>query len=342
MNYFHLLPVREFPDRGTKWLLESPENTRELLRIIAAELVEKLDFKRIQYIPTTFIPDNLRKQEADILFLIPFVEGGTEREVLIYILIEHQSTPSLLMGFRITFYMLQIWDRQRRAWIDQKLPEEQWRFHPILPIVFYTGAAEWETSLKISALMDVPYELESYVPHHETLFLHLKETAPEKLTPGEHPFGWVLRVIQKEAATQAEFVEALLTAIDRLESLPPEEAETWEKLMYYLFLLIYHRRAPSEHEMLRQQVQERVRTHFRKEEVENMGQTIAQALIQEGQEIGALQNEQRVLINLLTKKFGQLPSNIVERIQRISEIARLDTLLNHFVTAKSLDDIKIE
>jgi predicted transposase/invertase (TIGR01784 family) len=129
MNYSHLLPVREFPDRGTKWLLESPENARELVRIVAAELVEKLDFSRIQRIPTTFIPDNLRKQEADVLFLLPFI-GDPGREVLIYILIEHQSTPSPSMGFRVSFYMHQIWDSQRREWVEKKIPEHQWRFRP--------------------------------------------------------------------------------------------------------------------------------------------------------------------------------------------------------------------
>ena len=43
-----LLPVREFPDRGAKWLLESPENTNCLLRIVDIELAECLDFKRLQ------------------------------------------------------------------------------------------------------------------------------------------------------------------------------------------------------------------------------------------------------------------------------------------------------
>ena len=37
-----LLPVREFADRGTKWLLESPENVSGLLRILDVNLVEKI------------------------------------------------------------------------------------------------------------------------------------------------------------------------------------------------------------------------------------------------------------------------------------------------------------
>ena len=86
--------------------------------------------------------------------------------------------------------------------------------------------------------MDLPRELQPYVPHHETLFFNLKETNPEELTASNHPFGWVLRVLQKEDATQEEFVEALSMAIDHLESLLPEERGIWEKLIYYLMLMM--------------------------------------------------------------------------------------------------------
>jgi hypothetical protein len=202
--------------------------------------------------------------------------------------------------------------------------------------------------------MDVPLEFEPYIPHHQTLFLNLKRTHPEALTGSGHHFGWVLRVIQKEEATREELTAALLAAIDDLETLSPEEAGTWEKLVYYLILLIYHRRDPSEHDVLMEQVKGRVRAHFRKEEVATMRQTIAQALIQEGRELGVqegrelgfteatIQTKQGVLMMLLRTRFGALPPNTVQRIQSISEIDRLDTLLNRFVTATSLEGIGIE
>ena len=206
-----LLPVREFPDRGTKWLLESPENTNCLLHIVATDLADCIDVKKLHYIPTTFIPDNLRKQEADVIFLAPFLDRteGVEREVLIYILIEHQSEPRWEMGFRIFFYMAQIWDRQRRGWLNEKVPETQWQFRPILPILFYTGKANWNAPLSITALMDLPAPLERFIPQHDTLFFNLKTTDPEKLIAEGHPFGWVLRLIQQEHAQKDEFAEAM-------------------------------------------------------------------------------------------------------------------------------------
>ncbi|MBI1929849.1 hypothetical protein HYR99_37060 [Candidatus Poribacteria bacterium] len=73
-----------------------------------------------------------------------------------------------------------------------------------------------------------------------------------------------------------------------------------------------------------------------------MRQTIAQALIQEGREIGMIETKQEVLITLLQTKFGQLPRNIVERIQSMSEIDRLNLLLNRFMTANRLEEMGIE
>ena len=68
-------PIREFADRGTLWLLESPENLRDLLRLVAADIADKLDFARAERINRSFIPDDLQKQEADLLYRVPFQDG---------------------------------------------------------------------------------------------------------------------------------------------------------------------------------------------------------------------------------------------------------------------------
>jgi len=337
---FTLLLVREFPDRGTKWLLESAENTNCLLRIVDIDLADCIDFLRLQHIPTTFIPDNLRKQEADVIFLAPFLDKtqGTEQEVLLYLLIEHQSTPSWEMGFRMFYYMGQIWDRQRRGWLDEDLPVTQWRFRPILPILFYTGEAEWKPPLTITALMDIPAPLERFVPKHDTLFFNLKTTAPEELVAEGHPFGWVLRVIQKEDAKKEEFAEALRIAVSNLDRLPEEQRNQWKKLMWYLVLLTFHRRDMEEQPEFISLVEGTVKARNRREEVAKMGRTAARALIEEG----ALQTGQEFLIEFMQSKFGSVPSNVKEQIQTIRDINRLRELTRRVPKANSVDEIGIE
>jgi len=341
---FPLLLVREFPDRGTKWLLESPENTNCLLRIVDIDLAECIDASRLQHIPTTFIPDNLRKQEADVIFLAPFLDRtqDTDREVVIYILIEHQSKPSLEMGFRMLFYMTQIWDRQRRGWLNEKIPEAEWRFRPILPILFYTGKTKWKPPLTITALMDIPTPLERFVPQHDTLFFNLKTTDPEKLVAEGHPFGWVLRAIQKEDAKKEEFSEALRLAVSNLDRLPEGERNQWEKLMWYLVLLIFHRREKEEQSEFISLVDGTVKDRDRREEVAKMGRTAAQALIEEGEVRGALRASQGALLKFMQARFSHVPSTMEQKILAIQDMDKLSTLIERVARANNINEVSIE
>src|SRR5579862_4254434 len=111
-------PIREFADRGILWLLESPENLRGLLALAAEEIAARLDFSRAQRINRSFIPPNLHKEEADLLYEVPFREGAGEAWV--YLLLEHQSRPDRTMGLRRLSYMTEIWKTQQRAWEDAK------------------------------------------------------------------------------------------------------------------------------------------------------------------------------------------------------------------------------
>ena len=176
--------VEQFPDRSAKWLLENTENLRGLLEIIAGDIVECLDFSKVEIKRTTFIPDNLREQESDLVYLLPFRDEdktGTTSEVLVYILLEHQSTVDRTMGFRLLFYMCQIWDSQRREFMSKNLPKREWRFQPIIPIVFYTGDQKWDTFPSLETLMDSPEALSRFVPKFDTLMLDVKRAADETL-----------------------------------------------------------------------------------------------------------------------------------------------------------------
>ena len=216
-----LLPVREFPDRGTKWLLESPENTNCLLRIVDINLAECIDFKRLQHIPTTFIPDNLRKQEADVIFLAPFKDLN-------------------------------------------------------------------------------------------------------------------------ENTDQEEFAEALRLAVSNLDKLPEEDRNQWEKLMWYLVLLIFHRRDTEEQSELISLVDETTKDRNRREEVSKMGRTAAQALMEEGRELGLLQARQEALLDFIHSKFGSVPQKIEQQIQAIRDLNRLRELTRRVPKANSVDEINIE
>ena len=133
-------PLGTFPDRSAKWLLSNTDNLQGLLEIIGSDLVASLDFRKVQRVNTTFVADNLREQESDLVFLLPFRDAD-KTEVMIYILLEHQSTVDPSMGFRLLFYMVQIWDQQRQKSVSENVPKGEW-----LPAIsLYAPEQVWQT-----------------------------------------------------------------------------------------------------------------------------------------------------------------------------------------------------
>ena len=335
---FSDIPIEPFPDRSTRWLFEDKEYVRDLVEILASELAAHIDFSRLSQINRSFIPDTLREQESDMVFTAPFqTESGTD-ELLIYILIEHQSTVDPIMGFRVLFYMMQIWDSQRREWESNNVPKSQWRFRPILPIVYYTGEKRWSNPLTLEAIMDMPDMLARFVPKFDTLFLSVNETDAADLKETGHPLGWLLTVLQQENADEETLIDAMLETFSYFDTLGEEYAPQRRKAMIYLILFILHRRHPNEHKNLITLIDQR--THDM--EVENMAQSIIEITKEEGREEGRTQAKRESIIKLIQSRFDVLPEAVATEIDSIQSLDRLDVIFDKALTAETLDEIGLQ
>ena len=269
---------------------------------------------------------------------MPFRDQSKTEELLIYILIEHQSTIDAAMGFRVLFYMTQIWDSQRREWESNNVPKSQWHFRPIIPIVFYTGEQTWQTPVTLSTQMDLPNMLAEFVPTFNTLFLSVKDADAADLTRTDHPLGWLLTVLQKEHANKEDIRAALMEAVAHIDTLEKEKTQQWQRAIFYLYLLILHRRPSVEHDELKTLVHQHIQETSRREEGEAMAQTMAQYLIQQGET-----NAKRdAVLKLLRLRFDPVPESINRKVTSIQSLSRLDSLFEKVVTAQTLDNIDWE
>jgi len=337
--------IHEFPDRAIRWLLETPDNVKGLLLAVVADIAKNIDYNHLQRLDRTFISDNFRKREADLVFTAPFIDEQDEitREVIIYILIENQSTVDPTMPFRILSYMLRIWESQRENFESENIPLSQWRFHPILPVVFYTGEQKWDEPLDIKRLFNLPKSLEEFIPQHKTIFLNLKATSPERLVEYDHPFGWILQLMQKENADTDAVKDSIKIAIEHLKMMPPEERANWSKLIYFIMAFIYERREEPEHEGFLSIIKSGIKDKTQREEVEKMGKTMSQVLRERGEAIGEargkITTKQEDIIKLIRLKFEYVPENFIKNIQSITQIEQLDTIFERVAIAKTIKDL---
>ena len=328
--------IEHFPDRSAKWLFQYKHNVQGLLEIVASELVISIDFSRLVPLNRRFISDTLQEQESDMVFSVPFRRGSKTEELLIYILIEHQSTVDATMGIRVLLYMTQLWEAQRRAWESEGVPRSERRLHLILPIVFYTGEQRWNTPLTLAGIMDIPGELSRFVPTFDTLFLNVKETDEARLTKTGHPLGWLLTVLQKENADKEAMQRALARAMSHFNTLDTLEAEQRQQALIYLLLLILHRRPAEEHEELVTVIDR----HTDEMEVKTMAQSMAETLIEQGIEQG-IEHERRestirhILVVLKTKFSADIVNVLTPALENITDVERLERLLPAAVEAQN-------
>lgn len=331
----------KFSDRSAKWLLSNPENLRGFLEIIGDDFVASLDFSSIQRVNTTFIADNLREQESDMVFLLPFRDTD-ETEVMIYILIEHQSTVDPVMGFRLLFYMCQVWDQQRQQWVSENMPKRAWRFRPIIPVVFYTGSSEWQTLPSLETLMDVPQVLTRFIPRFETLFLGVKSESDASLLRGDNAFGWLMTVLKHEDVTDSSvFVSALERLGNHLGSLNEEDRVSWKQAIYYLYLLVFYKRSVEERGVLEEIMSDHYKAlNLSDQEVEVM-QSMAEHYLQQGIEQGARQMSIENTLVTLTTRFPNVDVNALKpTLEAVEDLNRLKQLNLTAAIAETFRDFR--
>ena len=236
------------------------------------------------------------------------------------------------------FYMTQIWDFQRREWESNNVPRSQRRFRPIVPIVFYTGERTWQTPVSLSAQMDLPAVLSEFVPTFNTLFLSVKDADAADLTRTDHPLGWLLTVLQKEHANKEDIRTALMEAVAHIDTLGEEKAQQWQRAIFYLYLLILHRRPSVEHDELKTLVYDQMKATSHREEGAAMAQTMAQYLIEQGE----TNAKREAVLKLLRHRFDPVPESLANKITSMRSLSRLDALFEKALAAQTLDDIDWE
>ncbi len=333
--------VRQFWENAIKLLLENPQNVRDLLTLAGADVVKRIDLRRVELVRTTFVERDYRHVESDIVLVAPLRRRRgkrTARRVLIYILVEHQSEPDRLMPLRSLDYVVQIFKYQVREWSKTHGSSARIRLYPVLPVVFYTGTRRWDSVGRLVDLVEMGAAFDSATPAMTPLFINLPVLSAEALEAKGGFFGWVLRLIQQRKSRPREFQRLLNRVVQHLETMSGGERLRWLELLSYIMALVYHVREPSEWPSLQNAIEASVQTDEHRQEVFEMRRTIADELKEEG----AIRKSQQTLIRQLKRRFGDVPDELTSTIRATGDVEQLDAWLDRFATAQTLDEVGIE
>jgi len=164
-------------DQYFKSSLCRPEVAADLVaHYLPSELSALLDLGGLVLEDGSFVDEDLRAQQSDLLFRAPVVGGG---DALVYVLFEHKSTVDRRIPFQLLRYQVRIWERDL-----QRVGRRTAALRPILPIVVYHGRRRWTAPLSLSGLISGPPALQAFGPDLRYVLLDLQAWKKDQIVGG--------------------------------------------------------------------------------------------------------------------------------------------------------------
>lgn len=285
-------------DKLIKKFLSNSAIMRDILEIhLPADIIKRLDLKRIELQRDSFIDDEHRVFAVDLLFKI----GLQEEKNPIWLLTEHQVKMDEWMPFRLLKYKCIIWDHVRKnSALTVKLPF-------IYSIIIYNGQRPYSKSLALKELIYPEWSHSLFSFNESLTLIDLTQIEDETLQKHarNHIRGTALLLTLKHILNKK-----LSTKLDELFKVYKhlDEAGYREELADLLYYLLNEGRNLDTHHL-----KSVIYQHF-SQEVEGKLMTIAQALrlegwnegiqqgMQQGVQQGVQQGEQKT-IRLLAKRL---------------------------------------
>jgi predicted transposase YdaD len=322
-------------DRLFKQLLGEPVNAASFLEgNLPRELTARMDLSALQVLQESFIDEQFKQSEADLLFSVPIAN----RPGYVYILFEHQSSPDAFMALRLLAYMVRVWERFRRE------NPESGRLPIIVPMALFHGPRGWQGTPDFESLIEVPDD--GFAPYIPKFRFRLYDLSP--FGEVELAGNAVVRILGDAlgAYGRKDFKVRVTRAIDALNELT--HAPGFARYLEVLFRYILEVCDIPKQELLgiatqtiRSNVEEAIMTTYEQliEEGKQVGLLEGKRIgLQEGEHIGLQVGVSKVLTRQLAKRFHASADNLAPLLQNLTP-EQQDELTDKVLDANTLEEI---
>lgn len=301
----------------------------ELRTLLPPEVVARVDWSTLHREPSSVVDPELRERQSDLLFSTQ-LHGG--QPLLLYFLLEHQSSVDRWMAFRMLRYVV----RQLEHWLQQ---------HPdspvlpvIVPVVMYHGPESgWTAPRRVEELFHLPTEaLERWralVPRFEYLVDDLTVEREEALKARAGPPLVPLTLLllrfgrSEKLGVMMENWKVLLAEV--LAS--PNGKQDLHAILHYL-LRVGDKAA-------RERIQQVLQSVANEQRVEEWMTTIAEDLIEQGWTKGLAQARAEDVLRILSKRGIPVDDGTGQRILGCTDLETLDQWFDRALTITRLSEL---
>lgn len=302
-------------DHSYKLLFSHAEMVADLLRgFVLEDWVRELDFATLEKVGGSYVADDLREREDDVIWRVRW--GG--EWLYVYLLIEFQSKIERFMAVRVLAYLGLLYQdliRMGQWTADRRLP-------PVLPIVLYNGAKRWDAPEEVGDLIvPAPGGLERYRPSLRYFLLDEGRFAESDLASLRNLVAALFRM--ENSRTPRDTDLAIGALIDWLQA--PEQ-ESLRRAFVIWLKRVHLKGRVADAELVNLNYLQEVRSMLAErwsEWEEQWKREARQQGWQEGRQEGRQEGETAMLLRLLAFRFGPVPEPVAKKIRA----ADADTLL---------------
>ncbi|PAK53048.1 Rpn family recombination-promoting nuclease/putative transposase [Paenibacillus sp. 7541] len=212
--------IHQRHDTSYRFLLSSKKLFVELLRsFVHKGWVQNIDETNVQEIPHSFVLQDFKRQEADLVYRVNL----NGQDVVFYLLLEMQSSVDFRMPYRLLLYQVEIWryllNDDKQAGANRKT----FRLPPIVPIVLYNGKKRWGAERQFRKLLNHEQMFGSELLDFEYLLIDVARYTEEELLSLSNTIGSVFLLDQTE--DQAQLLERLGKLMHTIQQLPEDSQQ---------------------------------------------------------------------------------------------------------------------
>jgi predicted transposase YdaD len=319
-------------DLFARYTFGHPERAAaELRAALPPHVVSEVDWESLRRKSGSVVDPELRETESDLLFTARLREG---RSLLLYVLLEHQSSVDSWMALRMLRYVV----RQLEHWRQQH--PESTVLPVIIPLVMYHGPeGVWSAPRRVEELFDLPGEGEqreqwrTLVPHFEYLLDDLTTERAEALLARPGPplvrLAWlVLRYGRtEELAQRLPQWAALFTQVHT----GTDGSEQLAVVIRYLLLV----GDKATHEVTRRVLHSVVDA----QRAEELMRSYGEELIERGRQQGLAQGRAEAVLRILAARGVHVGEEARQRILTCTDVDTLDRWFDKSLNATRLSDV---
>jgi hypothetical protein len=305
------------------------EHALGLLRSMLPEaLAEAADWSSLQLRDGGFIDSSLAERQSDLLFALRL----HEREAFVYVVLEHQSSSDKWMALRMLSYVMRVYEKLR----DEAVQPGRLPF--VFPLVVHHSRTGWKAASKFSEMIDLDAPLlaqaRPFLPDFHFALLDLSREDDRSLQARlTTDIGRLVVLTLKHAAYDADFLERLAHWTDLIERIvrAPGGLSAWSSAIHYLLEVtelsvdavcdVLESGGTGASEVL-MSTAEKLRAE---------GRLDGEA---RGRVEGEASGRAKLMLRLLTARFGALPEPVVARVHGAS-VAELEAFAERFACAGS-------